>query len=90
VSSCEGNSFIQEEQLRVAILRHHDASAAFEFENAGDPTAAGVLPNDLAVVIVECSAAVAQERSPGANRDNLTERRNTVLERHSDSQRTAR
>jgi hypothetical protein len=82
VASGKRHGFVQEEQLRITARRHDGTAPAFEFQQAGDPTPAGILADDLAPVVVYGAAAVAHERSSGGGED-FSGWGDTVLQRHS-------
>jgi hypothetical protein len=53
------NGFIQEEQLGVTARRHHGTAPTSEFQETSDPTPTGILPDNLAILIVKRSAPIA-------------------------------
>jgi hypothetical protein len=73
------HGLVQEEQLCVMPRRHHGASPASKFQEAGNPTPARVLANDLAFLIVQRPAPVAHERSTGRRGKNRPAGLDTIL-----------
>lgn len=81
VSGGEGGRFVQKEEPGVTAGRHRLAPTSPELEPARDPAAAIVGPPDPPILPVK-PAAVAEDESSLTRLDQLSERRNTVLERH--------
>jgi hypothetical protein len=82
VSGSERGRLVEKEQLGE-LPRLHELLAvpAAELEPTRDPTLAVVAPTDPALIIVEASA-VAVDKPARGMRDQLTEGRDPVAERH--------
>lgn len=78
----KGGGFIEEEQLRIATLGHHDPMAVPEFQNAADPAPAFILANDFAVDVQD-TAAIAHDRSACGCPEQVAEGIDAVLQGHS-------
>jgi hypothetical protein len=52
VTSGKRHGFIQEEELCVTPRRHHRTSPVLKLQETSNPAPAGVLTDDLAIVIV--------------------------------------
>ena len=82
VPGCERRRLVEEEELgEQARLEERAPLPAPELEPAGDPPLRGVPPSDPACVVVEAAAVSVDEPARRA-RDQLTERRDAVLQRH--------
>ena len=79
MSGGQARRFVQEEQFGVAPWRHYDAVPALKLQEASNPTPVGVLANDLALIIVQCTAAVTHESSTGGRGENQPGVAHTVL-----------
>src|SRR5580704_10936203 len=58
----ERHGLVEEEQLRVAPLGHHDSVPPSKFQNARNPAPAFETARDLAIAVVDRTAAVAHHR----------------------------
>jgi hypothetical protein len=82
VAGREGSCLVEEEELgKAAGLEEWPALPAAELELAGNPALAVVAPADATGRIVE-AAPVSVDQSTRRVRDQLTERRDPVLQRH--------
>src|SRR5581483_8436309 len=74
---------IQKEQLRVAAGPHHRPASALEVEHARHPRAVASdhAPHEATPLVVQ-APAVAHQRSAGGGGDDVSSRRDAVLERH--------
>jgi hypothetical protein len=79
----KGNSFIEEEQLRIAPRGHHGPMSAPEFQKARDPAPAFLAAYDFPFAIVQCAAPVAHHRSARVCPEQVAEGINAVLQGHS-------
>jgi hypothetical protein len=77
----EGGRLVQKEETGVTARRHRLAPTSPELEPARDPAAAIVGPPDPPILPVK-PAAVAEDQSSLTRLDQLSERRNTVSQRH--------
>jgi hypothetical protein len=82
VACGKGNSFIEEEQLCIALLGHHGPVPAPEFQNARDPAPAFAAAYDFPVGIVQCAASIAHHRAPSVCPEQAAEGINAVLQWH--------
>jgi hypothetical protein len=83
VAGRQRRRLVQEEQLGVPARRHHGAAPAFEVEQADDPAIDRGITNDVPVRVMQ-QTAVAHQRAPRVDRDELAGRRDAILERHGD------
>jgi hypothetical protein len=89
MAGCERGRFVEEEQFREAAgLHQRPASPPAEFEPAGDPALAVEATADATGLVVEAAAIPVDEASRWI-RDELAERRDAILQRHSGLQRDA-
>jgi hypothetical protein len=82
VSSGQSRRLVEKEEPCVAAVRHRLAVAPSKLQPARDPTAAIVAPADPTVFVVQPST-VAENKPPLRRLDQLSERRNSVPQRHS-------
>ena len=78
---CQGSGFIEEEEFRVSARRHHRPLSAPELQKAYDPPFQLPRPFDTPFGVVK-DTSVAHECSSIGCRNQIAERRDTVLSRH--------
>jgi hypothetical protein len=81
VASGQGRRLVQEEQLGEPTRTEQWPAAALELEPTGDPSTNLPRADQLAVLVVE-DAAVSEEQPTSFRRDDLSERRDPIAQRH--------
>ena len=74
--------FVEKEELRIPLWLHHGPMPAAQFQKARDPAPDLPRPHDPPRVVVK-NTAVAHHKPATGERHDITERRNSVLQRHS-------
>jgi hypothetical protein len=78
----KSDSFVEEEQFRIAPLGHHGPMSAPEFQNACDPAPAFVAAYDFPSFIVQCAAPIAHHGPASVCSKQAAEGIDAVLQWH--------
>jgi hypothetical protein len=83
VTRGQGRRLIEEEKLRPSARPHEGAAHAAPLQHADEPSPAGpATRQQLACVRVMDDAAITGKKASLRRRNDITQRRNTILERH--------
>ena len=81
VSGGERCRLVEEKEFGVRVRSHDDTSDSAEFGETCDPTPHLRRANDAPMIVVQ-DTAVAHDQATAAAGDDLTERRDSILQRH--------
>ena len=84
VPGSESRGFVEEEQLRIPIRRHHYAVPAVELKHACDPASAFIDAHDFPIAVMQRTAPVAHHRAASGGPDEVAEGVYAVLKGHSE------
>src|SRR5262249_49701506 len=83
VTGGECRHLVEEEQVRIGVRAPYIVPASLERWHAADPVPRGIAAGpEGAIITIKAPAAIAEHRAARRRRDQLAERRHTILQRH--------